>query len=55
MDYPCRYCDKADDRTDYFKCDKPCNNAKQCKKNNEDLIAILGGANIERIMQERKR
>lgn len=44
MNKPCEHCDKADiDRPEYFKCDKPCNQAKQCYENNKKLFDVLGG------------
>lgn len=39
----CDHCEKADERRDCFKCDKPCNNAKQCYKNDMELLRVLGG------------
>lgn len=39
MNKPCEHCDKADKRRkDYFKCDTPCNLAKQCKENDKKLL-----------------
>ena len=38
------HCDKADKRRkEYFKCDTPCNLAKQCKENDKKLLEILRG------------
>lgn len=53
MNQPCEHCDKANHKKykyDYFKCEKPCNNAKQCKKNDEALLKALSGERIDRIM-----
>lgn len=39
MNKPCEHCVKADKRRqDYFKCDTPCNLAKQCKENDKKLL-----------------
>lgn len=44
MDKPCEHCDKADkSKSDYFKCDTPCNRAKQCYENDRKLLEILRG------------
>lgn len=44
MNKPCEHCVKADKRRqDYFKCDTPCNLAKQCKENDKKLLEILRG------------
>lgn len=44
MNKPCEYCSKADKkRADYFKCDKPCRNAKQCYENDKKLLEIFRG------------
>ena len=51
---PCDNCDKADNKKykyDYFKCKKPCNNAKQCKKNDEALLKVLSGERLENILK----
>ncbi len=53
MNQPCEHCDKANHKKykyDYFKCEKPCNNAKQCKKNDEALLKVLNGERLDRIM-----
>lgn len=43
MNNPCEHCNIADDRPDYFKCDKPCSTAKQCYKNSMEMIDVLRG------------
>lgn len=43
MNKPCEHCEKADKRRDYFKCDNPCNNAKQCYENDKKMIDVLKG------------
>lgn len=44
MNKPCEHCDKADKRRqDYFKCDTPCNLAKQCYENDKKLLEIFRG------------
>ena len=53
MNKPCENCNQADHKKykyDYFKCEKPCNNAKQCKKNDELLMHVLGGERLDKIM-----
>ncbi len=43
MNKPCEHCDKADCKkykSDYFKCEKPCERAKMCKRNDEQLLKI---------------
>lgn len=53
MNMPCEHCDKADKRDEYYKCDKPCNRAKQCYKNNVALMKTLAGESID-IMLKRQ-
>lgn len=48
MNKPCEHCDKADRRSGYFKCDKPCLQAKQCYKNDRMLLDILSGKKVMR-------
>ena len=44
MNKPCEHCDKADmRRLAYFKCDKPCNLAKQCYESDKKLLEIFRG------------
>lgn len=44
MNKPCEHCGKADKgRQDYFKCDKPCRQAKQCFENDKKLLDIFRG------------
>lgn len=46
MNKPCEHCDKADRKKyngDYFKCKKPCERAKMCKRNDEQLLKMLRG------------
>lgn len=44
MNKPCEHCDKADiRRTEYFKCNKPCNQAKQCYENDKKLLDEFRG------------
>lgn len=38
MNKPCEHCERADDWKDYFKCDNPCRNAKQCYENDKKLM-----------------
>ena len=40
---PCEHCEKADNRSGYFKCDRPCDNARQCFKRDSDLFNTLAG------------
>lgn len=41
MNKPCKHCDKADRRRTYFKCDKPCQQAKQCYENDKKFLKRL--------------
>lgn len=41
MNKPCEHCEKADERAGYFKCDKPCNQAKQCYENDKKLLKMI--------------
>lgn len=52
MDNPCKYCEKAEEKYkhDLLKCKKPCNLGKQYKKCESDLIAILQGKPIEKVI-----
>ena len=53
MNKPCENCNQADNKKykyDYFKCEKPCNNAKQCKKNDELLMRALSGERLDKIV-----
>ena len=44
MNKPCEHCDKADKKkSGYFKCDRPCNLAKQCHKTDRMLLDALSG------------
>lgn len=43
MNKPCEHCEKADKRSDYFKCDNPCNSAKQCYENDKKLMDVFKG------------
>ena len=43
MNKPCEHCDIADKRPEYFKCDSPCRNAKQCYENDKKLMEALAG------------
>lgn len=52
MNKPCKHCDKADNRTGYFKCDNPCHQAKQCYENNKKLLDILSGKKVHEVMEE---
>ena len=50
MNNPCGLCNKADNEkygSDYFKCEKPCERAKMCKRNNEQLLKMLRGAGVD--------
>ena len=54
MDKPCKHCNKANEekyKYDLLKCDKACNKAKQWKKCEEDLIAIIGGKSVSEVMK----
>lgn len=44
MNKPCEHCDRAEkSRMEYFKCDKPCQRAKQCYENDKKLMDIFRG------------
>lgn len=44
MNKPCEHCDKADEnKQGYFKCDKSCNQAKQCYEGDKLLFDALSG------------
>jgi len=43
MNKPCEHCGKADKRSDYFKCDTPCRQAKQCYENDKKFLESLRG------------
>ena len=46
MNKPCEHCDKVDCKkykSDYFKCEKPCEREKMCKRNDEQLLKMLRG------------
>ena len=50
MNKPCEHCDKADYKkygSDYFKCKKPCERAKLCKRNNESFMKMLRGGGVD--------
>lgn len=50
MNKPCEHCDKADLKKyngDYFKCKKPCERAKMCKRNDEQLLKMLRGSGVD--------
>lgn len=41
---PCEHCDRADSKKEgYFKCEKPCKQAKACYENDALLLEILSG------------
>lgn len=42
MNKPCEHCNKADTKKEgYYKCEKPCKQAKACYKNDVLLLNIL--------------
>lgn len=42
MNKPCEHCDKAQmSRPEYFKCERPCQQAKQCYENDKKLMDIF--------------
>ena len=50
MNKPCENCNKADNRkykSDYFKCEKPCERAKMCKRNDEQFLKMLKGGGVD--------
>ena len=50
MNKPCEHCDKADYKkygSDYFKCEKPCERAKMCKRNDEKFFKMLRGGGVD--------
>lgn len=52
MNKPCEHCDKADNRAGFFKCEKPCLQAKLCYENNKKLFDILDGKTVHEVMEE---
>ena len=44
MDLPCKHCDKADDRKELLKCDKPCTLAKDYVRCESKLIDMIMGS-----------
>ncbi len=55
MNKPCEHCGKADSRTTYFKCDNPCQQAKQCYECEKKFIEIIGGKKVHEAMEEWQR
>lgn len=43
MDKPCKHCDKADNRDNILKCDKPCSQGKAWYRCESELINVLRG------------
>lgn len=52
MNKPCEHCGKADSRTTYFKCDNPCQQAKQCYECEKKLVDILRGKKVHEVIEE---
>lgn len=56
MNKPCEHCDKADYKkygSDYFKCKKPCEKAKLCKRNGEQFMKMLRDGGVDARHDER--
>ena len=50
MNKPCEHCDKSDHKkygSDYFKCEKPCERAKMCKRNDEKFLKMVRGGGAD--------